>query len=320
MSSFDRILPYKNAALWKGVGLGVAVCVLLLAFAIPNMFPMGKKSVRLRQPAYFALAPSDAHTTKLQGYFGAPEGDRNVVQADGPKVIHKAQLDLLVGNCAEVQKKIEALARAESGMVESSTVEEHSARISLRIPSARFEEVRAKLRDLAVRIKQDSVAAADVSKQYFDGESRLRNLRVEEQQFLEVMKKSHTVPDILAVTKSLSEVRDEIERADAEFRHLRDQIDMAQIDVNLSSESSSGVHWAPGSSTKSAFNDFLQSLADFGDFLIWLVVNLPLIALWIVTVFFLAAASWYVLRKAVRLLRALFGNKAVAPVLSSKQD
>jgi hypothetical protein len=237
----------------------------------------------------------------------------DTVQADGPKIIHKAELDLLVAKCAETQKKIEALALSEKGFVESSSLEESSAKITLRVPSARFEAVRGKLRELAISVRQDNVTAADVSKQYVDGEARLHNLRAEEQQFLEVMKKAHTVPDVLAVTKELSQVRGEIERADAEFRHLKDQIDMAEIDVHLAAQVFSGVHWTPGASVKSAFNDLVQSLETFVDFLIWLVVNLPLLVLWPVTILILAAACWYVLRKAARIMRAMFGKKATDP-------
>jgi hypothetical protein len=242
---------------------------------------------------------------------GGGGGDSDTVQADAPKIVYKAELALQVANCAETQKKIQALAVAESGFVESSTLAEDSAEIRLRVPSARFDEVRTKLRDLAIRVRQDSVSAADVSKQYIDREARLRNLRAEEQQFLEIMKKAHTVPDVLAVTEELDQVRGEIESADAEFRHLKDQIDMAQIEIRLTSETSSAAHWAPGVSAKSAVNDLLQSLATFGDFLIWLVINLPVVVLWIVTVFLLAAACWYILRKAGRILRALFGKKHV---------
>ena len=82
----------------------------------------------------------------------------------------------------------------------------------------------------------------------------IRNLRAQEQQFLAIMKQAHTVAEVLAVTKELSQVRGEIERADAEFRNLQGQIDMSQISIRLTSEVSSTVHWAPGSSVKSAFS------------------------------------------------------------------
>src|SRR5262249_9677482 len=152
------------------------------------------------------------------------QGLADVVHADGPKIIRKAQLDLVVANCAEALKKIEVLATTESGFVESSTLEENSAKITLHVPSAHLNVLRGKLKDIAVRVEEDSVAASDVSKQYVDRDARLRNLRAEEREFLDIMKKSHTVPDVLAVTKELSQVRSEIEQAETDFRHLNEQI------------------------------------------------------------------------------------------------
>jgi len=285
--------------------LGVVACVLLLlALVIPNLGGARKAA---------PLTGSFYETRRWSGGgAGSAESEQlysDVVHADAPKIIRKADLAMQVANCSETQKKIEALATAEAGFLESSTLQENSAEIHLRVPSARFDAVRDKLRGMAIRVTQDSVSAADVSKQYVDREARLRNLRAQEQQFLAIMKQAHTVPDVLAVTKELSQVRGEIERADAEFRNLQGQIDMSQISIRLFSEASP-TRWTPGATARSAGHDLLGSLVSLADFLIWLVVNLPMLLLWIVTVVLLAALCWYILRKAWRILRALFGKKA----------
>ena len=310
-ASLSRVLPLKSADLWKGVGLGVAALTLLfLAVLVPNL-------LRSRMPLSSFVNTLDSRRSGGGGggalQLMVSEGLADVVHADGPKIIRKAQLDLLVTNCAEALKKIEVMAGAESGFLESSTLEENSAKITLRVPSHRLDGVRGKLKDIAVRVEEDSVAASDVSKQYVDRDSRLRNLRAEEQQFLDIMKKSHTVPDVLAVTKELAQVRSEIEQAETDFRHLNEQIDMAEVDVTLAAEPSRGPGWTVGSSIKSAVKALGASLTALGDFLIWLLVNLPLLALWALTVFFLAAGGWYVLRKAARAMRAMFGMKPTAP-------
>jgi hypothetical protein len=305
-STFERIVPWKNPALWKGAALGAGVLVLALTVFV--LYGLSRPRYMSRRPFEGIMSSTRLAAVRTAGGEEAEELEPNVVQADAPKIIHKAQLQFQVGNCAETQKKIEALAVAESGFLESSTLEGNSAEIVLRVPSARFDAVRSRLRELAIRVREDSVSAADVSKQYIDREARLRNLRAEEQQFLEIMKKAHTVPDVLAVTKELSQVRGEIETADAEFRHLRDQIEMSQITVKLTSETPA-TGWSPGASVKTAFADLLESLGSFGDFLIWLVVNVPVIVLWVVTIFLLAALAWYVLKKAVRIMRFLFGKK-----------
>ncbi len=304
MGSFSQILPWRNSNVWKGVCLGIGFCVLL-AIAIPNLLrtQMSAKKMARYAEDYAMVA----------GGGGGGGGDATrLVEADGPQIVRTAELNLVVADCAAALKKVEELATSEQGFIEASTLEESSARITVRVPSSKLDDMREKLRGFAVRVTQDSVGASDVSRQYLDREARLRNLRAQEQQFLEIMKKAHTVPDVLAVTKSLDEVREQIEQEDGEFRRLKDQVDMAKIEVHLRSQSSSGVHWSAGASVRSAWEDFLQSLASLGDFLIWLVVNLPLIILWMVIVFLLVVAGWYVLRGAIRALRAIFGKRAGA--------
>jgi Domain of unknown function (DUF4349) len=304
MNSFSQILPLRNSNLWKGVGLGIVMCVLTLAIAIPNML---RSKVSTKEAARF-----DTYEKVEGGGGGGSLARLESVEAEGPRIIRTAELNLQVADSKASLKKVEELAKAESGFVESSTLREDAADVTMRVPSARLDEVRGKLREFAVRVMQDSVGASDITKQYYDSEARLRNLRAQEQQFLEIMKKAHTVPDVLAVTKSLDEVREQIEQDDADFRRMKDQVELAKIDVHLRSQSAAGVHWSAGASTRSAWNDLLESLASVGDFLIWLLVNIPVIVLWIVIVFLLVAVAWYVLRAAVRAMKAIFGRKAAA--------
>lgn len=305
MSSITEILPLRNSNLWKGLGLGVGLCLLTLAIGVPNL--MRTKTSALIKAPYVV-----EEYAKLAG--GGAGGLTSTVEAQGPKIVRTAELFLLVADCRAALKKIDSLAAAENGLIEASTLEDNSATVTLRVPSARLDDVRAKLREFATRTTQDSVSASDVTKQYFDSEARLRNLRAQEQQYLQIMKKAHTVPNVLAVTKSLDDVRGEIEQDDADFRRLQDQVALAKIEVHLQLQNTPGVHWSASSSMRAAWEDFLQSLAGLVDFLIWLIVNLPLIVLWIMMVFLLVAAGWFVLRTAIRALRAIFWRKATDPL------
>jgi hypothetical protein len=312
-SSLNRVLPLKSSTFWKGAGLGLGIC-LLVAIGVPSLMRSRMAANRLDKFSDFEVQSRYTGNEALGSRSDvAVSPAKEIVLADAPKIISKAELNLLVANCADTRKKIEDIAAAESGFLESSTLQDNWAKMTLRVPSVRFDAVRTKLRALAIRVREDSVSAADVSKQYVDREARLRNLRAEEQQFLAIMKNAHSVPDVLAVSKELSEVRGQIDRADTELRNLKDEIDMAEIEINLISQTSATMQWAPGSSIRSAWDSLLRSLADLADFLIWLVVNLPLLVLWGLTIFLLAAAGWYVLRKAFRAMRAMFGKKTPLP-------
>jgi hypothetical protein len=48
------------------------------------------------------------------------------------------------------------------------------------VPAEQFDEVRAQIRKLSLRVESESIDAHDVIKQYVDQEVRLRNLRAHE--------------------------------------------------------------------------------------------------------------------------------------------
>jgi hypothetical protein len=301
MDSIDQVSKKSGKTKWViwSVVATVLALALLVAVVTPNL-------LRSRSAA------------RMSAFLGQERSfsDENVVEADGSKIIRAARLDLRVSDCVDTQKKIEGIAAAESGFIESSEVQPDSAIFKLRVPGSQFESARARLKALAIQVTQDTINAADVSKQYVDKEARLRNLRSAEQQYLEIMKRSHTVADVLAVTKELSEVRGEIEKADAEMRVLKDQVDMASIEVHVSADrqTPTGVNWAPGSSAKQAWHDLVQSLANLVDFLIWLVINIPILLLWGITIYLLALVCWFLLKKAWR------GMKRISPTGAVRKE
>ena len=52
--------------------------------------------------------------------------------------------------------------------------------LTIRVPAARFEEARAEIRKLGLRVESEKIDAQDVSRQYVDQDANLRNLRAEE--------------------------------------------------------------------------------------------------------------------------------------------
>lgn len=60
---------------------------------------------------------------------------------------------------------------------------------------------------MAVKVNSEKTDAQDVTKQYVDLEARIRNLRAQEAQYLEIMRSAKKVQDMLDVSEKLSEVR-----------------------------------------------------------------------------------------------------------------
>ena len=226
------------------------------------------------------------------------------LEVDFRKVVRTGSLDLEVKDPVQTAEALRQLALRMHGYVESSNVwgaqdSLQTAYVTLRVPADRFDEARLEVHKLGVRMQNERVESKDVTGQYVDLESSLRNYRAEEQQYLEIMKRAGAVKDTLEVARQLAEVRGRIERTQGQWKLLSQQVEMATLSVSLRSESVvaiGGVRWQPLQRIRMALRDAAQDLADYGDFLILVLFRLPVMLLWVVTLATLAGFGWKLLR------------------------
>jgi hypothetical protein len=250
-----------------------------------------------------AAALSNAlHATAAKGGVDSPL-DR--------KMVRNSSMDLVVQNPPEAAEKIRELAEQMGGFLASSQVSgaTNAGRASLTIcvPAARFEEARAEIRKLGLRVESEKVEAQDVTRQFVDQEANLRNLRAEEAQYLAILKQAYTVNDTLAVSDKLSEVRGQIEQQQAEFDALSRQTETVAIAVSLRAEAEAqvfGLRWRPLHQVKLALRDGLDAMADYAVAMTSFVFYLPAVLLWLGTIVAGATAGWKVFRWVARVFFA----------------
>ena len=230
-------------------------------------------------------------------------------EGENRKLVRTAALDLIVKSPAQSSEKIIQLVQSAGGFAVTSQVnggaDAVSATLSVRIPAHKFEEVRTQIRKLGLRVEGESFEAQDVTKQYFDQEARLRNLRAQEQQYLGILRKAATVKDTLEVSDKLNEVRGAIEERHAEFEALSKQVETVAINITLRAEADAqvlGLRWRPLYQLKIAARDGLDGLGGYISSMTALVFYLPTILLWLFTILAGAAIGWRILRWAARLL------------------
>ena len=180
-----------------------------------------------------------------------------------------------------------------------------SSSLTIRVPADKFDEVRAQIRKLGLRVENESIEAQDVTKQYVDHEARLRNLRAEEQQYLGILRKAANVKDTLEVSDKLNEIRGAIEERQAEFEALSKQVETVAINITLRAEADAqvfGLKWRPLYQLKIAAREGLGGLADYAASMIAFVCYLPTVLLWLFTILAGAAIGWRVLRWAAKVL------------------
>src|SRR5713101_1407424 len=245
----------------------------------------------------------------LMTFSGGGGGSGEEVTSADRKLVQTAVLSLIVKTPAESAEKIKQLAQNAGGFLVTSQVnggaDATSATISIRVPAAKFEDVRAQIRKLGLRVDGESIEAQDVTKQYVDQEARLRNLRAQEQQYLGILRKAATVKDTLEVSDKLNEVRGAIEERQAEFEALTKQVGTVAVNITLRAEADAqvfGLNWRPLYQLKMAAREGLDGLADYAASMTAFVFYLPTALLWLFTILAGAAIGWRILRWAAKVL------------------
>jgi len=200
------------------------------------------------------------------------------------RLVKTGYITLEVNDITEAIAGITGVAEELDGYVVSSNEQGDKdityGRISIRVPSDRFDEAFDKLRKLAIKVTNKSTDSQDVTEEYSDLQAQLRNLEATEAQYLELLKKAETVEDTLKVYQQLSNVRQQIERIKGRIQYLERTSDMALIEVSLQkTKPIDGTSWSALETLKSA----VRGLATFGKALaniaIWLLIFSPV---WII--------------------------------------
>jgi hypothetical protein len=238
------------------------------------------------------------------------------------QVIRSGTLEIISADPLQATEQLRNLAMHLSGFVVSSKVSGsdermQSAQVTLRIPADHFDEARAQVRAIAKSVEQDMVEARDVTREYVDQEAAWRNARAEEQQYLLILKRAASVKDVLEVSSKLAEVRAHIDELQADLRSLHHQVEMSLLTTNVTALVEAqvfGIRWCPLYKAKLALRGALSAVADYGDSMVELLVNLPVIAIWGFTILALLKVGWIVLRRIVLLFFPSLGTWLRRPI------
>jgi hypothetical protein len=229
--------------------------------------------------------------------------------ANDRKTIRNGAMDLIVKNPRDSSETIRRLVDHVGGFLVSSEIsgsqDDSTASLTIRVPANRFEEARAEIRRLGLRVESEKLEAQDVTKQYVDQSARLRNLHAQERQYLGILKQAKTVRDTLEVSDKLNEVSGEIEQQQAEFDVLSKQVETVALTISLRAEADAkvfGLSWRPLYQFKLAARQGLDSLGDYAATMASFFFYLPTVLLWLGTILLGAALGWRILHWAGRML------------------
>lgn len=155
------------------------------------------------------------------------------------KIIQNIALDLQVEDVPQSFERVKSIADGAGGFVldsSRSTQDPPQADVTIRVPSAASEGVLEQLRGLATKVEKETSNAQDVTEEYTDLQAQLRNSRAVETQYLDMLNKAQTIPDMLSIQDRLTQVRLEIERTQGRANAIDTLSSLATINVHLGTE------------------------------------------------------------------------------------
>jgi hypothetical protein len=207
-------------------------------------------------------------------------------------IIKNAELTLLMEDVGSGIDRVTQVAADTYGYILSSRTWYQDgfqhATITIGVPVNEFENALRRLRGMALRVQDENASGQDVSDQYVDLESRLRNLEATEARIRSFLEQAVDVQESLRVSQELSEITAQIETIKGQMSYFEDRAAYSTITVHLEPQLPTPTpmptmtptptpmpdEWRPDKTFKDAAKVLGGILRVIGDITIWALVVL----------------------------------------------
>lgn len=224
------------------------------------------------------------------------------------KIIKSSQLSLETAKFNDVINSLEDMVKSYGGYIASSSIDAEGinnnyqclrfASYKINVPSDKLDDFLDESSKLAT-VRNKSTSAEDITAQYYDNESRLKSLQIQEERYLEILKTATEVKDIIEIENALTDVRYEIENLTTCLNKISNLVDMATVNINIQEVSQETVAQSvPKTLGEKISSSFVNSLKKIKE----LTIN---------TVIFIIAAIPYLIIISILLVLSLGIYKAI---------
>ncbi|MGW8250238.1 MAG: DUF4349 domain-containing protein [Anaerolineales bacterium] len=225
-------------------------------------------------------------------------------------VIKNADLSLIVPDPGSSMDHISALAEELGGFVVTANlytqrletgVEVPRANITIRVPAVRLNDALQRIKQESDQVpRQESINSQDVTQEYTDLQSRLRNLEEAEAQLREIMESANRTEDVLSVYNELVRVREQIEVLKGQIQYYEQSAALSAISVELiANEAAQPLTigtWQPGGVVRQAIQALISATKFIINAAIWVVIFVLPIVLLLLVIFvlpvYLVVRAW----------------------------
>lgn len=199
------------------------------------------------------------------------------------KDLNKA-LDMIKANLTECGGYIQSEEMSNNGSIDYK-YQSRSSYMELRIPSSKLEQFLAGLEHenlYTVSMYKDSM---DYSESYYDKESRIASLRIQEKRLLELLEQASDITVMLDIESRLSNIRYDIESLTKQMNIIDSNVDYSTVTIRISEvvdydeigEEPKTFFEEIKDAIKESWESFVEGMKDF---VIWLILAFPALVIW----------------------------------------
>ena len=201
-------------------------------------------------------------------------------------VIVNASLSLAVTNPEQSMDRIRQMASDMNGYVVSANLYQTTldngnqaprASIKIRVPAERLNEALDKIKGESDRPPlSETQDSQDVTKDYTDLQSRLRNLQNTEGQLTKIMDAATKTADVLSVYNQLTQVREQIEVIQGQIKYYDESAALSAISADLIPNEAvqplSIGGWQPVGVARNAVQALINTMKVLANVVIWIII------------------------------------------------
>ena len=190
--------------------------------------------------------------------------------AIAPMIARTAQLTLIVKDFDASQIRLQEILKRHGGYVGEMTTSapegaDRKLSATLRVPADQMDAAISEVKSLG-RVESESQSGEEVTSQYVDLQARLNNARNTEQRLTELLRRqTGKLEEVVTVEEKIGEVREEIERMEAEKKTLGQRVDFGTLSLSIGEERKTQLQVVPpsvGTQFHNAAVDGYRSVVD----------------------------------------------------------
>jgi hypothetical protein len=176
-----------------------------------------------------------------------PETALRSIRNSPKKIIKEGSIEFETRDMNKTRKRIFTTLQKYNGYVEednqstNSDVNRKEYTLKIKIPAVYFDHLIDSVSSAADKIDHKNISVTDVTTKYIDINTRLDNKKILENRYLQLLKQSSKVSELLQIENKLADIRSDIESVQGQLNYLNSQVAYSSLDITFYTQSNPAV-------------------------------------------------------------------------------